>query len=186
MRLTVDGHIVIFHDSDTLRLTGHSMIVEQSTLAELQALPFADQPIPTLASLLALVDGRTPILAEVKCEGRRTDWYRALDDLLSGYRGRIGVMSFDPLLMHWVRAKAPAIRRGLVVADRLGWFRRWLAMRHARPDFLAVETAAAARPWARRARRKIPLYCWTVRTAEQRERCRPFADALIWEADGRP
>jgi len=36
------------------------------------------------------------------------------------------------------------------------------------------------------ARAKMPVYTWTVRTADDRRRALPCADALIWEADGRP
>src|SRR6478735_3779578 len=70
VRLTKNGEIVVFHDSDATRLTGRHAIIEQSTLGEVRRLPFANQPIPTLGELLALVDGRAPILIEVKCEGR--------------------------------------------------------------------------------------------------------------------
>jgi glycerophosphoryl diester phosphodiesterase len=186
VRLTRDGEIVVFHDSDAARLTGMNAVIEQSTLDELRRLPFANQPIPTLGELLALVDGRAPILIEVKCEGRRTDWYRALDQALKGYRGRYGVMSFDPLMMHWIRAKLPQIRRGMVINDRLGWLGRWSALRHARPNFVAVETDAAARPWAQKLRARMPLYSWTVKDRETRARLEPLTDALIWEVDGRP
>ena len=186
VRLTADGRIVVFHDSDTARLTGASRRVETSTLAELRALPFANQPIPTLPELLALVEGRTPILIEAKCEGRRADWCRALDAVLSEYRGRVGVMSFDPALMLWIRHKLPQIRRGLVIANRLGPLRRWLALRQARPSFLAIETHAIARPWVQGLRAAMPVYSWTVKTAADRKRLEPLADALIWEGDGRP
>jgi glycerophosphoryl diester phosphodiesterase len=185
VRLTADNRIAVFHDSDAFRLTGHSLCVETATLDEVQALPFADHPIPTLEQLLALVDGRAPMLIEVKCEGRRADWVRALGEALGEYRGRFGVMSFDPLMMHWIRAKLPWIRRGLVIGDRLGPIRRWLAMRHAGPEFVAVETHAVPKPWAQRLRQRIPLYCWTIKTSVQRKTLEPLADALIWEGDGR-
>ena len=185
VRLTKDGEIVVFHDSDAARLTGFHAIIEQSTLREVRGLPFANQPIPALQELLALVDGRAPMLIEVKCEGRRPDWIRALDKTLSTYRGRFGVMSFDPLMMLWIRGRLPWIRRGLVIDDRLGGPKRWLALRHARPDFIAVERHAAPRPWAQKLRTRIPLYCWTVRTSAERKALEPLADALIWEGDGR-
>ena len=186
VRLTADNRIVVFHDSETTRLTGVSRCVETSTLADLRALPFANQPIPTLPELLALVDGATPILIEAKCDGRRADWCRALDAALSDYLGRVGVMSFDPALMLWIRHKLPSIRRGLVIADRLGPVRRWLAIRQARPSFLAIETHAIARPWVQSLRATMPVYCWTVKTVADRTRLEPFVDALIWEGDGRP
>jgi hypothetical protein len=32
----------------------------------------------------------------------------------------------------------------------------------------------------------MPVYSWTIRTADQRAQAQVQADALIWEADGRP
>ena len=58
----------------------------------------------------------------------------------------------------------------------------WLAS----PDFLAVERTSLGRRWVARARERMPVYSWTIRTAAEREQARVQADALIWEADGRP
>ena len=54
------------------------------------------------------------------------------------------------------------------------------------PHFLAVDRAALGKPWVARARRRMPVYSWTIRTAAERAAAERSADALIWEADGRP
>ena len=54
------------------------------------------------------------------------------------------------------------------------------------PHFLGVDIGALNRNWVARARRRLPVYAWTVKTAEQRLQAGAQADALIWEADGRP
>ena len=59
-------------------------------------------------------------------------------------------------------------------------------MRLADPQFLAVETSALGKPWVEKARRRMPVYTWTVRTADQRRQAEVHADAPIWEGDGRP
>ena len=48
----------------------------------------ARDPIPTLESLLALVDGRVPLLLEVKVDGDIWRWVPALKRALADYRGR--------------------------------------------------------------------------------------------------
>jgi hypothetical protein len=58
----------------------------------------------------------------------------------------------------------------------------WLAD----PNFIAVETSALGKPWVERARRRMPVYTWTVRNPEQRRQAAVHADAAIWENDGRP
>jgi glycerophosphoryl diester phosphodiesterase len=190
LRLTADDQILVFHDADALRLCGSHVCIGQSTLAELAPLTVGNHPLPTLEQLLALVDGRVPLLLEAKVDaktpGRFWRFGPALLAALDGYEGRFGVMSFNARLPRWLKTNAPGIRRGLVVADSLKPLRRRVAMWLADPDFLAVEAAALGKPWVERARRKMPVYSWTIRTAAQRETAAVHADALIWEADGRP
>ncbi|GLR47596.1 glycerophosphodiester phosphodiesterase family protein [Sphingomonas astaxanthinifaciens] len=186
LRLTADDEILVFHDANAWRLCGSPLVIGRSTHAELARLRIGEQPIPTLASLLALVGGRAPMLLEVKVDADRWRWMPALRRALAGYRGPFGVMSFDPGVLRILKTNAPEWRRGLVVADRLGGLKRSLALALADPDFLAVETFAAHRAWVARQRRKRPVYSWTVRTPAQRTDLVSAVDALIWEGDGRP
>ncbi len=70
------------------------------------------------------------------------------------------------------------VRRGLVVRDgppsrappRYG---------SAAPDFLAVERTALGKPWVERARKRMPVYSWTIATPA-RSQAMVHADALIW------
>jgi hypothetical protein len=109
-----------------------------------------------------------------------------LRDALKDYAGPFGVMSFDARLARLLKTNLPDIRRGLVVRDSLRPAKRWLAMTLASPDFLAVDVAALGKSWVERARSRLPVYSWTVRTPEQRQTASVHADAPIWEADGRP
>ncbi|WP_309602161.1 glycerophosphodiester phosphodiesterase family protein [Sphingomonas sp.] len=186
LRLTADDHILVFHDADAARLCGSPDIIGQSTRADLSHLTVGGQPLPTLAQLLTLVAGRAPMLLEVKIHGDMWRFGRALVAALDGYFGPYGVMSFDPRLLRWFKTNAPHMRRGLVIRDSLSSLKRWGAMKLADPAFLAVDVAAIERPWVAAARAKMPVYTWTVRTGDDRRRALLCADALIWEADGRP
>lgn len=186
LRLTADNQIIVFHDADALRLCGSHAVIACSTLAELARLSVGNRPIPTLGQLLKLVDGRVPLLLEAKIDERFWRFGPALLAALGNYRGAFGVMSFDPRLPRWLKTNAPHIRRGLVIADRLSPIRRWGSMMLADPHFLAVDRAALGRAWVARARHRLPVYSWTIRTAAERAVAAPLADALIWEADGRP
>ena len=79
LRLTADDQILVFHDADAWRMcASHAAIGRSSTHAELSRLRVGDGPIPTLESLLALVDGRVPLLLEVKVDGDIWRWAPAL------------------------------------------------------------------------------------------------------------
>ena len=186
LRLTADDQILVFHDADARRLCGSPEIIGRSTLADLAHLTIGGHPLPTLAQLLALVAGRAPILLEAKVDRNLWCFGRALVAALDGYTGPTGVMSFHPGLMRWLKTNAPHLRRGLVIRDSLSPLKRWVAMKLADPAFLAVDVAAIDRPWVANARARLPVYTWTVRTRADRARALAKADALIWEADGRP
>ena len=186
LRLTADDQVIVFHDADALRLCGSHAVIARSTLAELGSFTVGNRPIPTLGQLLELVDGRVPLLLEAKVDERFWRFGPALLAALEGYAGAFGVMSFDPRLPRWFKTNAPHIRRGLVVSEKLSSVRRWWAMKLADPQFLSVHRAVIDQPWVARARRRMPVTCWTIRTAAERAAAEPFADALIWEADGRP
>ena len=109
-----------------------------------------------------------------------------LREALAGYDGAFGVMSFDPRVPRLLKTNMPAVRRGLVVRDQLPAWRRRIALWLGDPDFAAVDRAALGKPWVERLRRRMPIYGWTIRTAEQRAQAEVQADALIWEGDGRP
>ena len=80
----------------------------------------------------------------------------------------------------------PEVRRGLILRAKLSPVRRRLSLALADPHFLAVELPALGQPWVGRARSSRPVYGWTVRTPAERAQSEVQADALIWEADGRP
>lgn len=186
LRLTADDRIVVFHDAHALRLCGSALRIGQSTIAELAPLRVGEQPIPMLPELLALVDGCVPVLLEAKVDRDVRRWVPALRRDLAGYRGRFGVMSFDPRLPRLLRKAMPEVLRGLVVRDSLPAWQRRLAIRLADPQFLSVEGPALGKSWVRHARVRVPVHSWTIRTAEARAQAAVHADALIWEGDGRP
>jgi glycerophosphoryl diester phosphodiesterase len=186
VRLTADDQILVFHDADAGRMCASPLRIGRSTWHELSRLRVGDGPIPSLASLLAVIGGRVPLLIEVKVDGDIWRWVPALRKALQGYAGRYGIMSFDPRLSRLMKANLPNVRRGLVVRADLPPLKRRVALWLADPDFLAVEQAAISEVWVARERQRKPVYCWTIRTPEQRAQASVQADALMWEADGRP
>jgi glycerophosphoryl diester phosphodiesterase len=186
LRLTADDRVIVFHDADAWRMCGTSVVIRESSFADLRQLRLGDAPLPTLESMLELVAGRAPLLLEVKVDRDIWRWPHALASAISGYAGPFGVMSFDPRIPRLLKTNLPNMRRGLVIRDNLSPLRRRLALWLAGPHFIAVEKSALGKPWVEKLRGKLPVYSWTVRTADERRQAQVHADALIWEADGRP
>ena len=67
---TLDGEIVIIHDSNIQRVTGIEGNVEEMTLEELKRLDFGNgETIPTLSELIELAKGKISLNCEIKVEG---------------------------------------------------------------------------------------------------------------------
>ena len=186
LRLTADGHIFVFHDADCRRMCGSPLRIGTSSLADLSRLNVGGHPIPTLESLFLLVGGRVPLLLEVKVDGDLWRWIPALKAGLADYRGPFAVMSFEPRLLRLVKTNLPHVRRGLLLRADVKAVQRWMAIWLADPHFIGMDVKGIDQSWLRRARRRRPIYCWTVKTAEQRAQAEVQADALIWEGNGRP
>ena len=114
VHLSKDGELVVFHDDDLMRICGAEGRVEEKTLAELRQyrLCGTEYGIPTLAEVLAAIDGRCPMIVELKRGSRNRELCRKTYELMRGYKGRWCVESFDPRIVLWFRVHAPEVLRG--------------------------------------------------------------------------
>ena len=194
VRLSRDGTVIVFHDADTQRMTGRAGRIAQLATHEIVAMRFlgCEEPIPTLTQLLASIAGRAPLLIELKTDtlAQAAPLCLAVRRALEGYRGPVAVMGFNPAVSQWFATHAPRVARGLVMTEhretKLRAVRdaivRRLAVRRARPDFLAydVRFLPSALPAALR-QRGLPVVSWTVRTPQDRDIVARYADRPIFE-----
>ena len=186
VRLSRDDLPMIFHDPDLKRLCGESGSVETLSAATLggKRLSATGEPIPRFADLMMLAARRVPLLIELKTARNAARLTEAVCRTLGAVPGPVGVMSFDPRVGAWLARHRPDVRRGLVLSGRDSPLARWAKLMMSRPHFLAVNRAVLGERWVRRG--GVPVYSWTIRTPAERAEAARNADALIWEADGRP
>lgn len=121
VQLTADGKVVVFHDDSLLRMCGVEKQVNSSTYRELASLTLGstDQTIPLFKDVLALVDGRVPLIVELKSTADIAPLCLKTYDLLRKYDGPCCIESFNPLIVDWFRRNAPQIMRGQL-ATKMG------------------------------------------------------------------
>ena len=119
VQLTRDGHVVVFHDYTLDRVCGQDGKVAELTLEELRRcrLLGTEQGIPTLGEVLELVEGRVPLLVEIKGESANDALCLATAQLLDDYDGPFLVESFNPLLLRWFKTHRPEVARGQLVTN---------------------------------------------------------------------
>jgi glycerophosphoryl diester phosphodiesterase len=199
IQLSSDGEAMVHHDDALGRLTEGSAPLRSMSAQALMAVRFKDTPerMMSLSDLCELVNGRVPILIEVKShfDGAR-GLVRRMAEVLSSYSGPVAGMSFDPDQVLALREMIPKLPRG-IVAERLYNETDWpgatsaqrkgmLHLKHAfqtRPHFVAyyINDLPQPAPWIARHIFGLPLLTWTVRTKEQRERAARYADQMIFE-----
>lgn len=197
VQVTSDGDAVVFHDERLERLTESSGKVRRRTSDELSTIPLSgtNETIPTLKSVFDMVQGRVPILVEIKNPTRKVGKLEGrVADLLSSYAGEAAVQSFNPLTLQWFHKNAPQISRGLLASDyrnvtQVNMSRRarfimsnLLLSPLGRPNFIGYDVDALP-AFAPALMRKVgfPLLAWTVRTDKQRVTSARHADNIIFE-----
>lgn len=110
IRLTKDHQIVVFHDSNTKRITKQNKIVEKSTYKELNNQNIIH--IPLFEEVLSLVNGKVPLLIEIKPTEKTGELETKLMELLKNYKGQYAIQSFSPKVLYWFKRNYPNILRG--------------------------------------------------------------------------
>ncbi len=199
VHLTLDGELVVIHDSSLGRVCGRSGVVEQLTLAELGEcrLMGTDEGVPTLDEVLRLFDasGDTtspapPVIVELKtADGNAALLAERTMACIDRYDLSFCVESFDPRALGWLRAHRPDVLRGQLVRSFLGDKDLGLARRlgatallgnvTARPDFIACRFRDRGLPAVRLAcgRLGAHLVTWTIHSERE---------MLESEAEGAP
>ena len=115
VHLMKDGHLAVIHDSSLRRTAGADVMVEDLTLEELRQyrLEGTDEPIPLLEDVLALFQGRTPLVVELKSyKGNHDALAEATMAMLDRFRVAYCVESFDPRCLLWLKKHRPDVVRG--------------------------------------------------------------------------
>lgn len=175
VQLTRDGKLVVHHDGSLKRVTGVDKQVHDVDYAELPLLPDGSK-IPLFTEVLSMVDGRAPIIVEVKHNGGSSKNAAAAWEILKTYKGPYCVESFNPAAMQYFRKHAPHVVRGQLASGGK-WkkedlnFVSYIALRSlmvnvvSRPHFVAysVPTDRTVSMWLMKHVFKPLLACWTVR-----------------------
>ena len=150
---TADGHVVVVHDSDFMKLAGVDLKVWDGTLKEIQAIDvgswfateFADQRTPSLIDVLKESKGKAHVVIELKYYGRDEQLEQRVIDIVEqlDMTEEVAIMSLKYDGVQKVRKLRPDWDTGLLSAQVLG------NMGNLDVDFLAVNMAMATATFIR-------------------------------------
>jgi glycerophosphoryl diester phosphodiesterase len=122
VHLLSDGQLAVIHDSSLKRTAGVDKKIETLTAGELKEykLEGTQECIPLFADVLKMVDGRVPLIVEIKTDGNNAAAVtEATCRMLKEYKGLFCVESFDPRCVAYVRKHYPDFVRGQLAHNSL-------------------------------------------------------------------
>ena len=115
VHLTADNQLVVFHDDTLTRMCGVNKKISgflYSDLLQMRLLG-TEEGIPLFKDVLALVDGKVPLIIELKVDGSNQNLLCPLVwQLLSKYKGDYCIESFHPFALQWFKRHQPQVVRG--------------------------------------------------------------------------
>lgn len=191
VHLSSDGVLFCYHDNNAKRVCGVDVDVRDLTIEEIKKLrpDGAEYEILTFDEFLNLVDGKTPILVELKDQGKRKGGLEEkLVEKLKNYKGEFAVQSFNPLMVKKVQKLAPEFIVGVLttsvnsmkVPAPIMWFMRKYLFKHfIKLDFLNVGLNEL--PADLKYTKNYPLICYTAKTPSDIEKAELYANNIIFE-----
>ncbi|MDR0850031.1 MAG: hypothetical protein LBN07_00925 [Christensenellaceae bacterium] len=196
-----DGSTVVFHHQlDTHKLTGMDFDILKLKKEDLKNISLCktDQHPPSLPEVLKLVNGKAPLLVEIKPADYKSIGYnndkvaKTVYDILKDYKGEFAVQSFDPNIIAWFKNNAPEIMRGLLVSTwsntdiyrpknplvRLATRNMWL-FKKANPHFIAHLYDSLPRKLI--TNKNLPVIGWTIESQSELNKAAPHINNAIFQ-----
>lgn len=167
---TADGEVVVFHDSDFMKLSRRNLKIWDATTEDLEEIDigswfgpeFADQRVPTLADVLERCRGRIGVNIELKYYGHDVDLERRVSEVVDAHDmgDQVLFMSLKRKGVERMQAIRPDAKVGLLLSVAAGDPKKFSV------DFLAVNASFASRRFVRRAHANgQEVFVWTVNDA---------------------
>ena len=167
---TADGQVVVFHDSDFMKLAGVNLKLWDATMDDLKNIDigswfgeeFSDQRVPTLAEVLDECRGKIGVVIELKYYGHDVKLEERVARLVESHQmtDQVMLMSLKVDAVKKVKQLRPDWKVGLLLSVSAGDVQSMNA------DFLAISATFAHRGRITATHRSNQqLYVWTVNDA---------------------
>ncbi len=186
---SIDGELFSFHDQDLMRMTGQKGYIYEKTASELKSIKLkgSNEGIPTFDEVLSVVDGKVPLLIELKDQPTNSYVDKVIERLKS-YKGDFAIQSFNPLYVKRVKKLAPEFLRGILgtktYSKGLPFIKRQVIKNMLlnfviKPDFISYSFEDL--PLKKSKIKNIPVITWTITNEKDYKIVKPYAKNVIFE-----
>ena len=187
-----DGEVVVFHDDNIERMTGINKNLKDCTYDEIRNIKLLNKNtyIPKFSDVLKLVDGKVPILIELKNDNKVGLLESSLVQILKKYNGKYAVQSFNPLSIMWFKNNYPNIIRGQLVCKfknkKMDNIKKFILKTMffnliTNPDYISHSVDDLSYKEVNKIKKNKFILGWTVRNKERYDELIKYYDNLICE-----
>lgn len=194
VHLSKDNKLIVMHDNSLERTSNGIGKISEMTSDELSnvTLKYCEEKIPFLEDVLKLVDGKVPLLIEIKtdCGNYKSLCYNCFE-ILDNYKGDFIVESFDPRVLMWLKKHRSNVGRGQLATNDakvnrfLNFFLKNLLLNFlARPHFIAYDKDYIFKKTSVKICKnlfKCPIFAWTVTDDEEYKKLHKSSITSIFE-----
>lgn len=194
VHLLTDGELAVVHDSNLKRVTGKEVIVEQLSSEQLKDYPLWDgQIIPLFKDVLNLIDGRVPLLVELKFDQAfDSNQAQAVLKQLENYSHpeMIALQSFHPFAVKFLKEHTDKYSVGILSTYKLSdlsaiknyILKSLMLYKKIHADFIAYNVECLPNKYVNKKRKNgVQVLTWTVNSKEKIEKAKTVADNIIFE-----
>ncbi|MDF2943933.1 MAG: hypothetical protein K0S01_2791 [Herbinix sp.] len=196
VQLTKDLVPVILHDYNLKRPCHVDIKVSEVNYEELQSyrLFTSQERIPTFKEALAIINGKVPVIIELKIPWKADKICNAVSQMLKDYKGVYCIESFNPFGLIWYKKHYPEIVRGQLATDFIkektdGSKFQYFILKHllmnfqTKPDFIAYHHVYKKGLSFTICRKlyQVKAIAWTIQSQEELENNRKYFDLFIFD-----
>ena len=169
-----DKTIVVYHDYNLKKLTGVNKVIETLSYAQLSKIRINKRyTIPTLEQVIHIVNGKVPLLIEVKDMNNNSKFEEELVKILDNYKGEFSIQSMNPSSIDWFHKNRKDYVVGLIIFNELNY--NIIKKYTKKIDFISIY------------KKQLPFKInklvlgWTIRNEKEYNKYKNLCDNLICE-----
>ncbi len=196
VRPLADGTLVVFHDETLGRLTGKDGFISNFTYEDIKDLTLlkTNEHILTFKETLDFVDGKVPLLIEIKNSGK-VGFEKNVWKILSKYKGEYAIQSFNPYSLEWFKTNAPHVKRGQLASffkgpefkgQDIGFIKRYALKRMllnkkvSEPNFISYQGDNLPNRFVKKYS-DLPVIAWGIKSQEAYNKVKKYCNNIIFE-----
>lgn len=197
VQLTKDKIPVVIHDYNLKRACNEDVKISEYNYEDLLKFNLfgSQERLPTFKEVLKLVDGKVPLIIELKIPWKADTLCELVSDMLKDYKGIYCIESFNPFGLAWYKKHFPKVVRGQLATDFMkekveGSKFQYFVLKHlllnfyTKPNFIAYHHIykTGLSYTICRIIYKVKTVAWTIQSQKDLEESKNYYELFIFES----